>query len=138
MRIECVQKREIWSNTRPKLRGGGMTKNWRGQANAKWLSTEYRRPKKAKIKKNLKIWADVAYKICFGRTLKFGSGSLFSAVQWRQFSYRASLICVTKPMWRTWSATLPFEKFFFFWKFNVAQKNGPNHYAEQKTLISCP
>ena len=25
--------------------------------------------------RNLKIWADVADKICFGRTLKFGSGS---------------------------------------------------------------
>ena len=29
----------------------------------------------------LKIWADVADKICFGRTYKFGSGSEFSAVQ---------------------------------------------------------
>ena len=31
--------------------------------------------------KNLKNWANVADKICFGRTLKFGSGSEFSAVQ---------------------------------------------------------
>ena len=31
--------------------------------------------------RNMKIWADVADKICFGRSKKFGSGSWFSAVQ---------------------------------------------------------
>ena len=30
---------------------------------------------------NLKIWANVADKICFGRTIKFGIGIEFSAVQ---------------------------------------------------------
>jgi hypothetical protein len=31
--------------------------------------------------KNLKFWADVADKVCFGRTKKFGIGIWFSAVQ---------------------------------------------------------
>ena len=31
--------------------------------------------------RNLKIWADVADKICFSRTIKFGSGSWFSGVR---------------------------------------------------------
>ena len=34
---------------------------------------------------NLKIWADVAEKICFCRSQK-GNGSWHSAVQWRRFS----------------------------------------------------
>ena len=42
--------------------------------------------------RNLKIWADVADKICFGRTRRFGSGSGFSAVQWRRFPHRASVV----------------------------------------------
>ena len=39
----------------------------------------YGYPMNAEIKRNLKICADVADKICFGRTEKFGSGSGFSA-----------------------------------------------------------
>ena len=31
--------------------------------------------------RHLKNWIDVADKLCFGRTKKFGSGSEFSAVQ---------------------------------------------------------
>ena len=31
--------------------------------------------------RNLKFWDNVADKICFGRTYKFGIGILFSAVQ---------------------------------------------------------
>ena len=41
---------------------------------------------------NLKIWANVADKICFSRTIKFGSGSWFLTVQWRQFSHRVSIV----------------------------------------------
>ena len=37
----------------------------------------------------LKNWADVADKICFSHTWKFGSGSEFSAMQWRLFTLRA-------------------------------------------------
>ena len=40
---------------------------------------------------NLKIGANVADKICFGRTLKFGSGSAFSDVLWRRFPHWASI-----------------------------------------------
>ena len=39
----------------------------------------------------LKNWAEVADKICFGRTY-FGSGSEFSAVQWRLFPLWASVV----------------------------------------------
>ena len=42
--------------------------------------------------RNLKIWANVADKISFGRTWKFGSRSGFSAVQWRWFLHRASVV----------------------------------------------
>ena len=42
--------------------------------------------------RNLKFWADVANKICFGRTYKFGIGIWFSAVQWRRFPHRASVV----------------------------------------------
>ena len=42
--------------------------------------------------RNLKFWADVADKICFGRTYKFGSGSEFSAMQWRLFPLWASVV----------------------------------------------
>ena len=40
-----------------------------------------RTPNEGINQRSLKNWADVADKICFGRTLKFGSGSEFSAVQ---------------------------------------------------------
>ena len=36
-----------------------------------------RTPNKGINQRNLKIWADVADKICFGRTKKSGSGSEF-------------------------------------------------------------
>ena len=44
--------------------------------------------------RNLKNWADVADKICFGRTKQFGIGIEFSAVQWRLFSLWASVVRV--------------------------------------------
>jgi hypothetical protein len=40
----------------------------------------------------LKNWADVADKICFGRTYRLGIGIWFSAVQWRWFLHRASVV----------------------------------------------
>ena len=40
-----------------------------------------RTPNESINQRYLKNWADVADKICFGRTEKFGSGSEFSAVQ---------------------------------------------------------
>ena len=40
-----------------------------------------RTPNEGINQRNLKIWADVADKTCFGRTYKFGSGSGFSTVQ---------------------------------------------------------
>ena len=40
----------------------------------------------------LKNWADVADKICCRHTYKFGSGSEFSAVQWRLFPLWASVV----------------------------------------------
>ena len=42
--------------------------------------------------RNLKFWDNVADKICFGRTYKFGIGILFSAVQWRRFPHQASVV----------------------------------------------
>ena len=42
-----------------------------------------RTPNEGINQRYLKIWANVADKICFGRTEKFGSGSEFSAVQGR-------------------------------------------------------
>ena len=50
------------------------------------------KPNEGINQRNLRIWADVADKICFGRTYKFGSGSWFSAVQWRQFPHRVSVV----------------------------------------------
>ena len=40
-----------------------------------------RTPNEGIYQKNLKIWADVADKIRFGRTEKFGSGSGFFSVK---------------------------------------------------------
>ena len=51
-----------------------------------------RTPNESTNQRNLKFWADVADKICFGRTYKFGIGSWFSAVQWRRFPHRASVV----------------------------------------------
>ena len=52
-----------------------------------------RTPNEGIIQGNLKCWADVADKICFGRTYKFGIGIWFSAVQWRWFPHWASVVC---------------------------------------------
>ena len=41
---------------------------------------------------NLQFWANMADKICFGLIHKFWSWIWFSAVQWRQFSYRVSVV----------------------------------------------
>ena len=49
-----------------------------------------RTPNEGINQNNLKFWADVADKICFSRTYKFGIGIWFSAVQWRRrFHHRA-------------------------------------------------
>ena len=52
-----------------------------------------RTPHEGINQRNLKIWADVADKICFHRNYKFGIGIWFSAVQWRRFRHRASVVC---------------------------------------------
>ena len=51
-----------------------------------------RTPNEGINQRYLKNWADVADKICFGRTLKFGIGIEFSAVQWRLFLLRVSVV----------------------------------------------
>jgi hypothetical protein len=51
--------------------------------------------------------ADVADKICFGRTKKFGIGIEFSAVQWRLFPLWTSVVC-------GWA---PLKEIFFFLQF---------------------
>ena len=51
-----------------------------------------RTPNEGINQRNLKFWADVADKICFGRIYKFGIGIWFSAVQWRRFPHRASVV----------------------------------------------
>jgi hypothetical protein len=50
---------------------------------------------------NLKFWANVADKICLGRTYKF------SAVQWRQFPHRASVVSA-----HIYSAKLPKQAYY--------------------------
>ena len=46
----------------------------------------------------MKNWADVVDKICFGRTIKFGIGIEFSALQWRLFALWASVVrALAKP-----------------------------------------
>ena len=47
-----------------------------------------RTPNEGINQRYLKNVADVADKICFGRTQKFGIGSEFSAVQWSYFLSR--------------------------------------------------
>ena len=49
-------------------------------------------PNKEINQRHLTNWADVADKICFGSNQKFGSGSEFSAVQWRLFPFWASVL----------------------------------------------
>ena len=49
-------------------------------------------PKEGINQRNLKFWANVADKICFGRTYKFGIGIWFSSVQWMRFPHRASVV----------------------------------------------
>ena len=51
-----------------------------------------RTPNEGINQRNLKFWADVADKICFGRTYKFGIGIWFSAVQWRRFPHRVFVV----------------------------------------------
>ena len=51
-----------------------------------------RTPNEVIKQRNLKIWAYVADKICFSSTKKFGIGIEFSAVQWRLFLLRASVV----------------------------------------------
>ena len=51
-----------------------------------------RTPHEGINQRNLKIWADVADKICFHRNYKFGIGIWFSAVQWKRFPQRASVV----------------------------------------------
>ena len=51
-----------------------------------------RTPNEGINQRNLKFWADVADKICFGHTYKFGIGIWFSAGQWKRFPHRASVV----------------------------------------------
>ena len=51
-----------------------------------------RTPNEGIIQRNLVFWADVADKICFGRTYKFGIWIWFSAVQGRGFPHQASVV----------------------------------------------
>ena len=51
-----------------------------------------RTPNEGINQRYLKNWADVADKICCRHTKKFGSGSEFSAVQWRLFPLWASVV----------------------------------------------
>ena len=44
-------------------------------------TTDYGKPNEGKNQRYLKNWADVAAKICFGRTQKFESGSEFLTVR---------------------------------------------------------
>ena len=57
------------------------------------IITDYGHPIKVnEDKRYLKKSADVADKICFGRFKKFGSGSEFTAVQWRLFPFWTSVV----------------------------------------------
>ena len=47
-----------------------------------WSNHGLRTPNEGINQRNLKIWADVSDKICFSRTLKFGTGFEYSALQW--------------------------------------------------------
>ena len=51
-----------------------------------------RTPNEGINQRYLKNWANVADKICCRHTKKFGSGSEFSAVQWRLFPLWASVV----------------------------------------------
>ena len=51
-----------------------------------------RTPNERINQRNPKFWADVAYKICYGRTYKFGIGIWFLTVQWGQFAHQASVV----------------------------------------------
>ena len=53
-----------------------------------------RTPNEGINQRYLKNWADVADKICCRRTIQFGSGSEFSAVQWKLFSLWVSVVRV--------------------------------------------
>ena len=62
---------------------------------------------------NLKFWANLADKICFSHIYKFGIGIWFSAVQWRQFPHRASVVRVH------------FDWFTGWWEIRNSAKNLP-------------
>ena len=51
-----------------------------------------RTPNEGINQRNLKFWANVADKICFGRAYKFEIGIWYSAVQWRRFPHRVSVV----------------------------------------------
>ena len=62
-----------------------------------------RTPNEGINRRNLKFWADVADDICFGRTYKFGIGIWFSAMQWRRFPHRVSVV----RGWNNWNVFMP-------------------------------
>ena len=62
-----------------------------------YLNHGLRTPNGGIIQRSLKFWADVADKICFSLTYKFGIGIPFSSVHWRQFTHRASVVCDLNP-----------------------------------------
>ena len=68
---------------------------------------------------NLKNWADVTDKICFGRTEKFGSGSEFSAMQWRLFPLWASVV---RAYLLTVLLSISFNKLPYYWPSNLTCK----------------
>ena len=75
----------------------------------------------------LKNWADVADKICFGHTYKFGSGSEFSVVQWRLFPLWASVVramyCHLKSYSCTSSGTRILPEVSWFWQYPSTTSN---------------
>ena len=70
------------------------TNKLHARANHHFLGHRLRTPNEGVNQRNLKFWADVADKICFGHTYKFGIGIWFSAVQWRWFPHRESVVRV--------------------------------------------
>ena len=82
-----------------------MHKTW------KWIGSHHglRTPNEGINQRSLKIWAYVADKICFSHTLKFGSGSWFSALQWKRFPHRASIVHDRDDEWdNEWLGIHPF------------------------------
>ena len=72
----------------------GFETNFYQQVGPPFIDSEHglRTPNERINQRNMKFWADVADKICFGHTYKFGIGIWFSAMQWRRIPHRASVV----------------------------------------------